>query len=554
MKIIKSMWKQILVIVVLLLVVGVILVISPNFKKDPNEGKINLIINNNNVTGKLKKPIIIDTNGVVYLSKSDIDNYFDGEIYLDKENNQIITTSETKVAVLSLTEKKMKVNNADVKLLGGAIREDGEYYLPISEMGNVYNIEVANISNSIILIDSLDRELIKADVNKDVSIKYNTKLITKTVDKVKKGGKVVVISENSKGWTKVRTDNGKIGYVKTDKLTNKTVVRQKLEKQSQIAKKINLVWDYYSEYVSAPKRSGTTINGINVVSPSFFSLKNTDGVQILDNAKTAGQDYIAWAKENGYKVWAIFSNNSMKTVTSNILNNYELRSKMIEDIVALAVKYEVDGINVDFEYMNMEDKDMYSRFIIELAPRLREYGMVTSVDVTAPDGSENWSLCFDRDVLAKVSDYLVFMAYDQHGTSSSKTGTVAGYDWIEANIKKFVGQEAVPKEKIILGMPFYTRLWRTDNNGGITSSVVYMNQVDNKLPKDVERTWNDLTKQYYVTYSSEKYKYEMWIEDTNSIKEKLKLISQYELAGAAFWEKDRETDDIWAVIAESLQS
>ena len=78
MKIIKSMWKQILVIVVLLLVVGVILVISPNFKKDPNEGKINLIINNNNVTGKLKKPIIIDTNGVVYLSKSDIDNYFDG--------------------------------------------------------------------------------------------------------------------------------------------------------------------------------------------------------------------------------------------------------------------------------------------------------------------------------------------------------------------------------------------------------------------------------------------------------------------------------------------
>lgn len=551
MKNIKNIWKKVAIVVGLLVIVGVILLISPNFKKDPNEGKINFIINNNNVTGKLKKDIWINENNIAYASMEDLRNYFDGQIYYDKVNNQIITTSDTKVAVLSLTEKKMVVNGSEVKLVSGAVKQDGTFYLPISEMGKVYNIEVNNINNKVITLDSLDREMIKADVSKNISVKYNTKLIAKTVDKLKQGSKVVVISEKD-GYSRIRTENGKIGYIKSDKLTNKTTVREKLESKPQVDGKINLVWDYYSEYVNAPIRTGS-IPGVNVVSPSFFSLKNTNGLAIIDNVSRGGEDYIRWAKDNGYKIWAMFSNNSMREKTSEILNSYELRTSMIEKIVDLAVKYQLDGINVDFENMNMSDKDMYSRFIIELAPRLREYGMVTSVDVTAPDGSENWSLCFDRDVLADAADYLAFMAYDQHGVSSPKTGTVAGYDWVEANIKKFIGQEAVAKEKIILGMPLYTRLWRTDNNGKITSSVVNMNKVNQTLPSDVTKTWDENTKQYYVEYSSERYKYEMWVEDAKSIEEKLNLINQYELAGGAFWEKDRETDDIWTLAEEKLK-
>lgn len=312
------------------------------------------------------------------------------------------------------------------------------------------------------------------------------------------------------------------------------------------------MWDYYSEYVSAPNRNGTTIDGINVISPAFFSLKSGDTLNIIDKAQRGGEDYINWAKRNGYKVWAIFSNESMKETTSKILNDYSQREEMIEEIVDLAVKYGVDGINVDFEYMNMTDKDVFSRFIIELAPRLREYGIVTSVDVTAPDGSENWSLCYDRDLLANEADYLVFMAYDQYGNSSTTPGTTAGADWVEANIKKFIGQEDVPKEKIILGMPLYTRLWRTDANGKVTSSVISMKQIDSKLPQNVERNWDENTKQYYVEYEEGKNKYQMWIEDEKSIREKLNLINQYELVGGAFWAKDRETDSIWSIAKEVL--
>jgi spore germination protein YaaH len=551
MKNVKKIWLKIAIVVVLLIIAGVVLLVSPNFKKDPNEGKINFIINNNNVTGKLKHDIWINENNVVYASMEDLENYFDGQIYYDKENNQIITTSDTKVAVFPLNEKKMVLNGSEVKLVSGAVKQDGTYYLPISEMEKVYNLEITNINNNIITLDSLDRELVKADATKNLSVKYNTKFITKTVDKINKGEKVVVISEKD-GYTKVRTENGIIGYVKSDKLTNKITVREKMEQEVQVDGKISLIWDYYSEYVSAPERTGT-IEGVNVVSPSFFSLKNTDGLSIIDNASRGGTKYVEWAKENGYKVWAMFSNNSLKDVTSTILNSYELRTQMIEKIVELAVKYKVDGINVDFENMNMSDKDVYSRFIIELAPRLREYGIVTSVDVTAPDGSETWSLCFDRDVLADASDYLVFMAYDQYSGSSTSAGTTAGADWVEVNIKKFLGQEAVAKEKIILGMPLYTRLWKTDSSGNVTSSIINMNKISSIIPENVTKTWDENTKQYYAEWEKNGYKYQIWIEDATSIGEKIDLINTYELAGGAFWEKDRETDDIWSLTAEKLR-
>lgn len=553
MKIVNKLGLKIIIVGVMLAIVVAILMIAPNYIKDKNVNKLNLIINNKNVTARLKNDIFINENGTIYLSMEDARNYFDGQIYYDKENSQIITTLDTKVGVISTRENKIIINSSEKQLIDTVIRKDGTIYIPISEMGGVYNIETNKIKDTnIVTIESLDRELIKADVTKNVSVKYKAKVLSKTVEKLKSGDKVIYISENN-GWAKIRTSKGKIGYIKADKLTNKIYVRQKMEQEKQIQGKVNLVWDYYSEYVSAPNRIGTSIEGINVVSPSFFSLKEGDTVKIIDNAERGGKEYIEWAKENGYKVWAMFSNNSMKETTSKILNNYYLRQEMIEKIVELAVKYKLDGINVDFEYMNMSDKDLYTRFIIELAPRLREYGIVTSVDVTAPDGSENWSLCFDRNTLAKVTDYIVFMAYDQYGISSTKPGTTAGYNWVEANVNKFLGQENIDPEKIILGMPLYTRLWKTDTSGKFTSTVVNMNKVDERIPDLIEKKWDDELKQYYVEYSDDSYTYQMWIEDAKSIKEKLNLINKYKLAGSAYWEKDRETQDIWTITKDALQ-
>ena len=249
------------------------------------------------------------------------------------------------------------------------------------------------------------------------------------------------------------------------------------------------------------------------------------------------------------------SNNSYKDTTSTILNSYTNRQLLIENIVNMAIKYKLDGINIDFEYMYQADKDKFSRFIIELEPRLKEIGVTLSVDVTAPDGSADWSLCYDRHVIGNTADYIIFMAYDQYGTSSVKAGTTAGYNWVETNINKFVGvQEDVPSNKVILGIPFYTRLWKEDSEGNISSETVNMKAVDIVLPADAERVWDDTLKQDYVEYEKEGYKYKMWVEDEKSIQAKLSLMQQYNLGGVAFWEKDREIENIWSSVAEVIKN
>ena len=248
-----------------------------------------------------------------------------------------------------------------------------------------------------------------------------------------------------------------------------------------------------------------------------------------------------------------FSNNSLKDTTSQILNDYEKRESMIENLISLVEKYDIDGVNVDFENMNESDKDVYSRFLIELAPRLKKMGKTLSVDVTAPDGSATWSLCFDRDVIADVSDYVIFMAYDQYGTGSSKAGTTAGYNWVEANIKKFLGQEDVPPEKLVLGIPLYMRTWEEKRDGTYVPNIVNMNDLFDVLPENQVATWDEDLKQYYVEYEKKGKKYKMWIENEKSIGEKINLAKKYNLAGIAFWEKDREPNtEFWTFVKEEL--
>ena len=233
------------------------------------------------------------------------------------------------------------------------------------------------------------------------------------------------------------------------------------------------------------------------------------------------------------------------------MRDYNLRQDLIEGIISMVIEYNLDGINIDFEYMHDEDKDLFSRFIIELKPRLNEIGAVLSVDVTAPDGGEEWSLCYDRNVLGDVADYLVFMAYDQNGVSSTKAGTNAGYDWVKANLEKFINREEVAPEKIILGIPFYTRLWE-ENNGTLEMYTVDIKDVEKVIPEGASKTWDNNLKQYYVEFVEDGVTNKIWIEDEESIKAKLQLISEYNLAGAAYWTKDREPESIWEVIAETL--
>ena len=556
---VKGKWLYKFIVVALFVaLVFFILKYAPNYVNTEIADKTNLVINNSNVTTDLKKDVFIE-DGIIYISMEDISNFFDPYVYYDEKYNQIITTSNNQITSMVVGENTMVNNGSTVATSGTILQRDGTYYIPFSSFKDTYNVEIAYIeATNTITVDSKDRKYVVADSKKENSLKAYPTIFSRTVDKIEEQETVTVVQNDENqnnvvdGWVEIRTDTGKLGYVKADTLINELETRKAIEEKKQVQGKISMAWDYYYELSTVPDRTGTTIQGVNVMSPTFFTLVDEGKGEVSDNAGEDGKAYVEWAHSNGYMVWPSISNNSYIETTSEIMRDYNLRHRLIENIVSLILEYDLDGINIDFEYMHDEDKDLFSRFIIELKPRLSEIGKVLSVDVTAPDGSEEWSLCFDRNVIGDVANYIVFMAYDQNGDSASEPGTNAGYDWVKVNIDKFLGQEGVEADKIILGIPFYTRVWEEQNGEIVEIWRVDMKSLDEIIPESAERIWDDDLKQYYVEYVEDGITNKIWIEDEESIKAKLSLVNEYNLAGAAYWEKDREPDSIWPVISEAL--
>lgn len=554
--------KRIIVVGILVCLAIFTLDTSKYYKNDDITDKTNVIINNNNITARLKHEILIQDKEI-FMSMQDIKNFFDKYIYEEEVQDRIITTYDDNIAEVYFSGNHMNVNDSTQRVDAVAIKKDDIIYLPISEMVNVYNIELKYIEETnIITIDSIKKEQIKAEVSKNISVKDYAKVLSRTIEKIEKGDSLIVIANRENGWTKVRTENGKIGFVKTNSIINQTTIREEQKEQAQVEGKINMFWDYYSEYVNAPDRSGEKYEGVNVVSPTFFYIDYEGNLK--DKVGEEEKQYIEWAHKNGYKVWAMVSNSEAQNIknkkdssnilkiTSKIMNSYELRKELINNIVDVCKKYELDGINIDFEYMYERDKELFSRFIIELEPRLSKIGAILSVDVTAPDGSANWSLCFDRTTIGDVADYIIFMGYDQY--ASTIVGTTAGYNWVEKNIEKFIQNYEVEPEKLILAIPFYTKLWTEEADGKVKSKTITMKNIEKELPDNVEKIWDEDLKQYFVEFKSGSDTKKMWIEDLRSIKEKVSLVNKYNLAGISAWEKDQEIDEVWKVIKETLEN
>ena len=545
--------RRFVISIVFLVSVAILINLAPNYEKSDLNGKINLIINNNNITKSLKSDILTE-NDMIYLSFDDTKNFFDEYLLLD--GDKIIATSNTKTVCIPLDSGKVYENGSYITNNYKVIKKDDKYYLPLNTLSSVYNYELNyNEEKQIVTIDSLNRKLVSAISTKSSSIKYKPTSLSKTVDKVERGDTVYIIQNTEKGedekegnYLKVRTENGVIGYIKESKLINKKAIRDDLTKE-KIDGKVGLVWDYYNQYTAAPTRT-ETIKGADVVLPSFFEVRSDGSLAV--NVGNSGKNYINWAKQENLKVWPVLSNSMLNDLDSmsNILSSFENRSNLIDNIINELVKIDVDGLYVDFEDMYKDDKDNFSRFIIEIAPRLREIGMTLSVLLTAPDGSDTWSLCYDRNLIGKVADYVVFMGYDETTGSSKTAGTVAGANWVELNIRKFLGQEGIDKNKVILGIPFYTRLWQ-ETNGNLTSKVVNMKDIE--IPEDAKVEWDENLKQNYIEYKRDNTVYKMWVEDEKSISCKLDLVEKYNLAGAGFWEKDREKDTIWDIVEEKLK-
>lgn len=314
--------------------------------------------------------------------------------------------------------------------------------------------------------------------------------------------------------------------------------------------KVNLTWQYVSQ--RTPDMSSTTkLPGVNVLSPTWFTLINESG----DIKSIADVNYSNWAHNNGYQVWALVDNQFDKEMTSKLLANPVARKRAIDSLIKYAKDYKLDGINVDFENMYTRDRDLFTLFVKELYAKTKPLGITLSVDVTVIVSSSNWSNCYDRKALAQVSDYIALMAYDQHWAGSPVSGSVAQITWVENHLKKVLLE--VPKEKLLLGVPFYTRVWKeqldANKNLVVTSSAVSMQTAERLVAENkAVKNWDAASGQYFATYVKDGATYKIWLEDERSIKLKVDLVNKYGLAGASSWRMGFEKPTIWTVISASL--
>jgi len=238
-----------------------------------------------------------------------------------------------------------------------------------------------------------------------------------------------------------------------------------------------------------------------------------------------------------------------------MLSNPTAREKAVNKLIQYAKDYKLDGINVDFENMRIADKNLFTQFVKELYQKTKPLGITLSVDVTVIVKYSNWSESYDRKALAQVSDYIALMAYDQHWTGSPISGSVAQLEWVEDHLQKVLVE--VPKEKLLLGMPFYTRVWKeaydANNKLVVTSKAVSMPYAEQLVAENnAVKSWDAVSGQYFATYQKDGATYKIWLEDENSIKLRVELANKYDLAGVASWKLGFEKPGIWDVIAAAL--
>lgn len=501
-------------------------------------------------------PFIIE-NDQVLLSYNIIKEYLDSYIFWDATENKITITTFDKTVRLATESLTAMINTKPVEISFPAKTLTTQPYIPIRLLQDLYGIKVNVIcdKNRVVIDKNLSTRMIGKITTDNAIIKLSPTWFSAGAAKITKDDNLTVYYLED-GWFQVRTDDGIIGYILENKLEvlempEKLDPKPEQQRYSPGRGKLNMVWDYIHK-VTPDKSLETAPLGLDIISPTWFSI--VDGRGSIESK--ADISYIEWAHKNDLAVWALINNDFDPDITHEFLSSSEIRDKIIRQILMYAELFRLDGINLDFENVYLEDKDLLVQFVRELTPILREAGIVVSMDVTVKSTSPNWSLCYDRKELGKVVDYMILMAYDEHWATSPVSGSVASIGWVERGIAALL--EVVPPEKIILGLPFYTREWEetpTENgNTAIKSRALSMAQVKQILEKnETQMSWDERAGQNFAYYKKGDSVFKIWLEDEMSIELKAALIKKYDLAGAASWRKGFEEPEIWDVLYDNLK-
>ena len=536
---------MVILVAILGLVTHVVMKYIPSSKKmDMNEyygemaeGEIALVLG----TEKLEERGLVDGDRV-YLPLDVVNTYLNQRYYWDSDNQQILyaTPSElTSVSASSEAGDKVWV-------------KDGKVYLNLTYVQEYTDLDAYITKDPYrIAIQYKFKNIKTVTVKKNTSIRYRGGIKSAILTSAKKGEQLRLIEE-MENWDQVATDDGYIGYIDKKMVgeAEKTKIERNFKKENYsyltMDSKVNMVWHQVTSTDANAYFADATANmtGVNVISPTWFYLTDTSG----NIANIASADYVSQAHEKGLQVWGLIDNFTQEVSTTETLSSTAARQNIISQLIQAAQDVGMDGINVDFESLSEDVGIHFLEFLRELSIECHKNNLVLSVDNPVP---EDFTSHYDRAEQGRVVDYVIIMGYDEHYVGS-EAGSVASLPWVEQGIQDTLDE--VPAERVINAIPFYTRLWRT-TGGNVTSEAIGMDQAQQTIAEsNVETYWDKTTSQNYGKYDIDNSTYQIWLEDAQSVAEKVKLVSKYDLAGVSAWKLGFENNGIWQVISDNLNN
>ncbi|MER2024449.1 MAG: glycosyl hydrolase family 18 protein [Eubacteriales bacterium] len=528
--------------------------IPTSSKRDPKEyfgiegrDEVGVVVN-----GHVFEAPGITLNEEIYLPIDEVSKYLNpGFFYSENENMFIITTPVEKIAV-------SVADSAEQNLF---VSRDGKNYISYN-----YLYQYTDMDGDVVLGDT-DRIVIRTVFDYDMRTVGEKAVVRErptirglVLEKPEAGTQVSILepdgSMDAGTWTHVTTPTGYTGYIENKYLEGDMIhvtedrVRPELIYTHILREdKINMVFHQTDNQASNNMlaQSLEGVSGVNVIAPTWFYLESPEG----DMSSVASDTYVATAHSRGLSVWTVANDfdgavNSSKD-TFSALSTYAGRSKIIDTIVSETVRVGADGINIDFEKVNADCAPYFQEFIRELSVSCRTQGLVLSIDAYVP----TYTKYLGRAELARTADYVVCMCYDEHTSGSETAGSVSSLPFVQKGIRDTLKE--VPPEQTVIALPFFTRLWKVNENAAPASSAMGMGEAAAWLSENAANVvWDEETGQNYAEAKGVDGTSKIWIEDAQSISEKMKEVMAAGCAGVAEWKLGLETQDIWQVISEHL--
>lgn len=503
--------------------------------------------------GELLEEQAVLIGGEPYAAYTYVESQLNSCFYWDEETKGILLTTSGGVQTL------LPGDAAVAKTPGGqpAVQQesDGKVYISLDVVKEYTDLDYAYYSdpNRVVIRNEWDG-VEQATVQSDTAqVRQKGGIKSLILADVQKGDTLLYL-ENLDNWCKVMTADGYTGYIQTEDISEPEAIEARTAKKDSYERitrdhKINLVWHQSTSTESNDAMAEMTaeMTGVNVISPTWFSVTDETGTI----SSLASADYVKLAHEAGREVWGLIDNFNEAFDETTDLAYASVRSRIIEQLLAEAASCGMDGINVDFENLKEAGIPHYLQFLRELTSAAHAQNLVVSVDTPVPQA---YTMYYQRGEQARFVDYMIVMAYDEHFAGSEEAGSVSSLPFVQQAVEEMT--RVMPADQVICGIPFYTRVW-TEKFGqsAITSEVLGMDGTKNYAKENqMTETWDASLGQNVATVETSDARYTIWMEDEQSMEEKLKVIQSADLAGVAEWKLGFECADVWSLISEYIET